>query len=86
MQGVNDPRVVSANVLCIDSVAILQIDNRYLIHINVPRAPVYLRPVYIGNDVLNGSYVRSGAADLRMDADRVRRVQARVRAELVGKA
>ena len=86
MQGVNDPRVVSANVLCIDSVAILQVDNRYLIHINVPRAPVYLRPVYIGNDVLNGSYVRSGAADLRMDADRVRRVQAKVRAELLTKS
>jgi ATP-dependent DNA helicase RecG len=86
MEGVNDPRVVSANILCIDSVAILPIEGHYIIHINVPRAPVYLRPVYIGNDVLNGSYVRSGSADLRMDVDRVRRVQARVRAELVGKA
>jgi hypothetical protein len=42
--------------------------------------------VYIGSNVLNGSYVRSGAADLRMDADRVRRMQARVRAELVAKS
>jgi hypothetical protein len=73
-------------VLCIDSVAILQIDQRNLIHINVPRAPVYLRPVYIGSDALNGSYVRSGSADIRLDQDRVRRMQARVRGELVGKA
>jgi ATP-dependent DNA helicase RecG len=86
MEGVNDTRVVSANVLCIDSVAILQIDQRNLIHINVPRAPVYLRPVYIGSDALNGSYVRSGSADIRLDQDRVRRMQARVRGELVGKA
>jgi len=86
LEGVNNTRIVSANVLCIDSVVILQIDRRNLIHINVPRAPVYLRPVYIGSDVLNGSYVRSGSADLRMDPDRVRRVQARVRAELVAKA
>lgn len=86
LEGVNDTRIVSANVLCIDSVAILQIDKRNLIHINVPRAAVYLRPVYIGSDALNGSYVRSGSADIRLDQDRVKRMQARVRGELVGKA
>lgn len=86
LDGVENPRIVSANVLCIDSVAILQIDQKSLIHINVPRAPVYLRPVYIGSDVLNGSYVRSGAADLRLDPDRVKRIQAKVRGELVAKA
>lgn len=86
MTGVNDTRVVSANVLCIDSVAILQVEGRALLHINVPRAPIYLRPVYIGNDPLNGSYVRSGSADLRLDPDRVRRMQAKVRGELIGKA
>lgn len=86
MAGVNDPQVVSANVLCIDSIGILQIDGKYLIHINVPRAPVYLRPVHIGNDPLNGSYVRSGEADLRLDPDRVRRIQAKVRWELVAKS
>jgi predicted HTH transcriptional regulator len=85
-EGVNDTRVVSANVLCIDSVAILQIDGLYFIHINVPRAPVYLRPVYIGTDVLSGSYVRSGSADLRLDPERVRRMQARVRGELLKKS
>jgi hypothetical protein len=30
--------------------------------------------------------VRSGSADIRLDQDRVRRMQARVRGELVGKA
>lgn len=84
--GVNDTRIVSANVLCVDSVGILKIEGRYLVHINVPRAPVYLRPVYIGHDALNGSYVRSGAEDLRLDPERVRRMQARVRAELVAKS
>lgn len=86
MEGVNDTRIVSANVLCIDSVAILQIDGRSLIHINVPRAPVYLRPVYIGSNALNGSYVRSGSADIRLDQDRVRKMQAKVRGELLKKS
>ena len=86
LAGLDDRATVSANLLCIDSVGIIEIDGKSLIHINVPKAPVYLRPVYIGNDPLNGSYVRSGEADLKLSPDRVRRIQARVRGELTRKA
>jgi ATP-dependent DNA helicase RecG len=84
--GLNDSGRVSANVLCVDSIGIVVIDGRSIVHINVPRAPVYLRPVYIGNDPLTGTYVRSGDADQRLDPDRVRRIQAKVRGQLISKS
>jgi predicted HTH transcriptional regulator len=86
LDGVNDPKTVSANLLCIDSVAILDIEGKAIIHINVPKAPLYLRPVHLGNDPLNGSFVRSGSADLKLIPDRVRRMQAQVSGELIGKS
>ena len=86
MAGVNDPQRVSANVLCIDSVGVIEIEGFFIIHINVPKAPVYLRPVYVGTDPLTGSYVRDRDADMRLDHDRVRRMQAQVRGELLGKS
>ena len=86
MAGVNDPRIVSTNLFCIDSVGILDIDGRAVIHINVPQAPLYLRPVYIGSDPLHGSFVRSRDADIKLDPDRVRRLQAKVRGELLAKS
>lgn len=86
LAGVNDPKVVSVNLLCSDSVAILSIEGKSLVKVNVPQAPVYLRPVYIGRDPLSGSYVRSRDADIRLDADRVRQIQAKVRNELLAKS
>lgn len=86
LQGLETPGVVSANILCIDSIGILTIEGKDIIHVHVPRAPVYLRPIYIGSNVLNGSYVRSQSADIRLDPERVRRLQAKVRGELLGKS
>lgn len=86
LEGLNDPRVVSANILCIDNIAILNIEGKAVIQINVPRASIYLRPVYVGNDPLNGSFIRTGASDIRLFPERVKRMQARVQAELLMKA
>lgn len=86
MRGVNDLKVVSANVLCIDSVAIMHIDGKAVIHINVPKASLYLRPVYVGVNPLTGSFVRTGSSDIRLFPERVKRMQARVRGEMLAKA
>jgi len=86
LAGVNDPKVVSVNLLCVDSICIISIEGKSVVQVNVPPAPVYLRPVYIGSDPLNGSYVRSRDADIRLDPDRVRRLQAKVRGELLAKS
>lgn len=86
MKGVNDPKVVSANVLSVDSIAIIHIDGKAIVHIRVPKASIYLRPVYVGTDPLHGSFVRTGASDIRLFPERVKRMQARVRGEMLGKA
>ena len=86
LAGLVNPAVVSANVLCIESVGIVVIEDKSIVHINVPKAPVYLRPVYIGRDPLNGTYVRDRDADMKLSHDRVRRIQAKVRSELLRKS
>lgn len=86
LRGAEDRKIVSANVLCIDSVGILTIEGKAVIQVNVPQAPIYLRPVHVGLDPLRGSFVRSRDADIRLDPERVRRIQAKVRAELLAKA
>ena len=86
MRGVNDLKVVSANVLCVDSVAIMHIDGKAIVHINVPKASLYLRPVYVGANPLTGSFVRTGSSDIRLFPERVKRMQARVRGEMLAKA
>ena len=86
MTGADDPRKVSANILCIDSIEVVVIEGFSIIHINIPKAPINLRPVYIGNDPINGTFVRDRSSDVRLSEDRVRRMQARVRGKLLNKA
>jgi ATP-dependent DNA helicase RecG len=86
MKGVNDTKVVSTNVLCADSVQIIHIEGKAIVHINVPKASLYLRPVYVGMNPLHGSYVRKGDADVRLFPETVMRMQAKVRGEMLQKA
>jgi predicted HTH transcriptional regulator len=86
LAGAANPRVVSVNLLCVDNVGILAIDGRSVVQVSVPRAPDSLRPVYINGDVLNGSYARDRSFDMRMSQDRVRRILAKVKAQVLSKA
>lgn len=74
---VNDPSVVSANILHENSVRIEDCHGRRIVVIEVPRAPRELRPVYCGSDPIKGSYYRSGESDIRIPPDVVRRIIAR---------
>ena len=47
---VNDPDIVSANILQREDVQILKSQGNPVVAIFVPRAPARLRPVYIGSD------------------------------------
>jgi predicted HTH transcriptional regulator len=84
--GLEDRSRVSANLLTPDSIRQHCIEGKCVIEIKVPKAPLALRPVYLGADPLRGSYVRSQSFDIRLTPDRVRRIQARVRSELLQKA
>ncbi|MBR2667378.1 MAG: ATP-binding protein [Oscillospiraceae bacterium] len=67
LEKVNDPQVVSVNLLGEDDVRIITEGNVDTIQIRVPRAPRRQKPVYIGGDPFTGTYVRSGECDLRCE-------------------
>ena len=62
---VNDPDIVSANILQREDVQILKSQGNPVVAIFVPRAPARLRPVYIGSDPYSGTYFRMGEGDCR---------------------
>lgn len=60
---VNDPDVVSVNILSPMNVCILEAQGNRIVVIEVPRADRHDRPVYIGGDPMRGSYRRNGEGD-----------------------
>lgn len=60
---VNDPDVVSINLLQREDIRILRSEGNPVVAIFVPRAIV--RPVYLGRDPFAGTYVRRGDGDCR---------------------
>lgn len=63
---VNDPSVVSANILSPEDVRILRSGGNEIVAIFVPRAEFCDRPVYLGKDPYSGSYYRRGEGDFRL--------------------
>lgn len=72
---VNDPKIVSANILTDHQVQILTADGCRIIAITVPRALRRDRPVYIGGSALSGSYRRSGEGDYKCTREEVLSMQ-----------
>ena len=68
---VNDPNLVSANILAPEDVRIVESGGNPIVAITVPRAPRQLRPIYIGQSAFGGTYRRSGEGDYRCNADEV---------------
>ena len=64
-KGINDPALVSSNVLTEDAVQIHTVEGKQIIAITVPKATPAQRPVYIGSDPYSGSYYRCGEGDYR---------------------
>lgn len=62
---VQNPAVVSVNLLQPEDVQILASGENQVVAIFVPRAPFRQRPVYIGGDPYVGTYFRMGEGDCR---------------------
>lgn len=62
-RNVNDPTVVSANLLCAEDVQILCSGGHSIVAIFVPRADFRQRPVFVGRDPFFGTYYRKGEED-----------------------
>ena len=59
----SDPKVVSVNLLKEEDIQILTVEGKEIVAICVPMAEQDQLPVYIGGDMVRGSYRRSGDGD-----------------------
>ena len=71
---VNDPTVVSANVLAEDTVQIHIVEGKQIIAITVPKVAPEDMPVYIGGDLYTGSYRRCGEGDYRIPKEEIQKL------------
>lgn len=61
--GLDDPAVVSVNLLREEDIQILHVDGGDIVAITVPMAKRDQLPVYIGGNLRRGAYRRSGDGD-----------------------
>lgn len=62
---VNDPTVVSANILRPEDIWVAGTDDGSVVVIQVPQGERDQLPIYLGSDPFRGSYRRSGDGDYR---------------------
>jgi len=68
---INNPLMVSSNILTEENIQVHQTDGKTIIAITVPKAKNCEKPVYIENDPYRGSYRRSGEGDYRCTREEV---------------
>ena len=74
--ALNNPEKVSCNLLTRDSVERREIAGKTLLILHIPRADRRQRPVFINNNPLRGTYIRSHDGDRRATEDTVKRMLA----------
>jgi ATP-dependent DNA helicase RecG len=72
----NNRQRVSVNLLHEQDVQLLDEDGRVLLLVHVPRATRQQRPVYVGQNPLDGTYRRNFSGDYRCTPDEVKRMLA----------
>lgn len=60
---VNNPQMISVNILTNEDIRVDEIDGKAIIVVNVPRAERRKRPVYINGNMNSGTYRRNGGGD-----------------------
>ena len=60
---VNNSEKVNVNLLKDEDVEIVDIEDKKVVAINVPRADYAIRPVYINNNLMRGTFVRNHEGD-----------------------
>ena len=60
----NNPQKISCNIVTKNHVRVLEVNEKKLIQIHVPKASRKQRPVFINNNPLTGTYKRFGSADM----------------------
>ena len=63
--NIENPSKVSINILKEQDVYIRKVNGKNIIVINVPEASPKQKPIYIGDNILSGTYRRDGDGDYR---------------------
>jgi len=74
--NLNDRTLVSANVLFDGAVRCIQLGEKSIVHVHVPRAPREARPVFIKGNPIGGTYKRFNSTDIRAPEEVVKRMLA----------
>ncbi len=74
--GLNNRQKVSANILREKWVKVIDIKDKSIIHLHIPRASRTNRPLFVGSNPLKGCYQRFNSADVVMNEETVRRMMA----------
>lgn len=68
---INNPQKISVNILLNRMVYPKSVDEKNIVVIEVPRAERSVRPVYIGNNPLNGAFRRNGEGDYHCTKEQI---------------
>ena len=66
-----DPAMVSINILTEEDIRIIPVDGKQIIAIHVPPATAAQKPVYVENDLYRGCYRRCGEGDYRCTREEI---------------
>ena len=72
----HDRDQVSANVLSLGDVEVITVDGNLLVLVQIPRARRGDRPVFVGKNPLDGTYIRRHEGDYKCERERVERMLA----------
>lgn len=65
----NNRQKVSRSVLVDSDVRTIEVNGKNVIYINVPEADYHKKPIYINNDLQNGTYKRTHEGDRHVDME-----------------
>lgn len=74
--SLNNKQRISLNILKDENVTTLQFDDYYIIHIHIPQAARTQKPIYKGQNPLQGTYIRQYEGDYNCNEDTVNRMLA----------
>lgn len=68
---INNPQKISLNILTDKMVSVRTVEDKQIVVIEIPRAEREMRPVYVGNDPVKGTYRRNHEGDFHCTREQV---------------
>ena len=73
---VHNKKKISRDILQDQNAQIITIDGKMILELTIPRAERHIKPVYVGDNPLTGTYIRRHEGDYRANEETVRRMMA----------